>query len=140
MINWQLVERGQPSPADIADVVKDIKKMPGAGDQQHVSPVFPVYGKPTPTVPDGAWGDAELVTLKFKKLQATNGQLDRENLIWHVKNPGKSKMASPHNTHPQVIKTKKGDYVIADGHHRLSALSLLGVKKDSVWLLKEKDL
>lgn len=129
-----------PGADDIAKLVKDIKKMPGAGDQQHVQAVFDIFGKQIPATPNGAWANASLKTVKFKKLMATNAQLDRNNLIWHVQNPGKSKMKSPHNTHPQVIKTKDGDYMIADGHHRLSAMKLLGNKKELVWLLKEQDM
>jgi hypothetical protein len=125
------------SAKDIAAVVAKIKKMPAAGDKQHVPAVFPVYAKPMPSVAN--WSQAKQKVVKFKKLQAHNGELDRDNLIWHVQNPGKSKMQSPHNTHPQVIKTVQGDYVIADGDHRLAALRLLGVKKDMVWLLDAKD-
>ena len=140
MIDWAGLELRQPSASDIAKVVRQIKKMPGAGDQQHVGAVFKIAGKRLPPTPAGAWDNAELKTIKFKKLEATNAQLDRANLIWHVQHPGQSKMQSPHNTHPQVIKTNDGHYLIADGHHRLSALSLLGIKADSVWLLKEKDM
>lgn len=140
MIDWGTVERGMVSPDDIAAAVKKVKKMPGAGDQQHVQPVFGVYGKQMPDTPDGAWNNAKLKTIKLKKLQATNAQLDRQNLIWHLQHPGQSKMKSPHNTHPQVIKTKGGDFIIADGHHRLSALRLLGIKREQVWLLKESDM
>ena len=85
------------------------------------------------------WSQAKAKTVKFKKLQAHNGELDRANLIWHLQNPGKSRMQSPHNTHPQVIKTVDGDYVVADGDHRIAALALLGLKKDTVWLLDAKD-
>ena len=128
------------SSTDISKVVAQVKKMPGAGDQQHVQAVFPVFGKQIPATTVGSWDRAKLKFVKFKKLQATNAQLDRQNLIWHVQNPNKSKMKSPFNTHPQVIKTKDGDYIIADGHHRLSALKLLGVKKTAVFRLKEEDM
>ena len=92
------------------------------------------------TPPKGAWDNAKIKVVKFKKLKATNAQLDRQNLIWHVQNPGKSKMKSAHNTHPQIILTSKGDYIVSDGHHRLSALKLLGLKKELCWLLKEQDM
>jgi len=141
VIDWdEIEERAQPSAQDISDCVKKINKMPGAGDQQHVSAIFNIYGDTIPATPKGAWDNAKTKAIKFKKLQATNAQLDRQNLIWHVQNPGKSKMKSPRNTHPQVIKTSKGDYIIADGHHRLSALKLLGLKKEMCWLLKEQDM
>ena len=135
-----MILRGIVTAANIAAAIAKVKKMPGAGDQQHVQPVFPVYGKPLPATPDGAWDNAKLKAVKFKKLQATNAQLSRPNLIWHLQNPGKSKMQSPRNTHPQVIKTNGGSYIVADGHHRLSALKLLGLKSENCWLLKEKDM
>lgn len=140
MIDWEWIERGQPTTADIAKAVKGVQKMPGAGDQQHVSAQFPVYGKQIPATPDGAWDNAKLKTIKLKKLRATNAQLDRANLVWHLQNPGKSKMRSPRNTHPQVIKTNDGDLIIADGHHRLSALRLLGLKRETCWVLNQKDM
>ena len=128
------------SQNDINKLVDEVKKMPGAGDQQHVAAQFPIYGKPIPDTPKGSWEKAKLKFIKFKKLEATNGQLDRANLIWHLQNPGKAKFRKTFSTHPQVMKTNGGDYIIVDGHHRLSALRMLGVKKDVVWLLKERNL
>ena len=88
----------------------------------------------------GVGKKAKQKVVKFKKLQATNQQLNRDNLIWHLKHPGQARMRKPHNTAPQVLKTKDGDFAIIDGHHRLSAHKMLGVKKEMVWLLKESDL
>ena len=140
-IDWDAIEeRKQPGPSDIKSVIKQVQQMPGAGDQQHVSAVFPIYGDTLPNTPKGAWDNAKIKVVKFKKLKATNAQLDRKNLIWHLQNPGKSKMKSAHNTHPQIILTSKGDYIVSDGHHRLSALKLLGLKKELCWLLKEQDM
>ena len=140
-IDWDAIEeRKQPSPSDIKSVIKQVQQMPGAGDQQHVSAVFPIYGDTLPNTPKGAWDNAKIKMVKFKKLKATNAQRDRKNLIWHLQNPGKSKMKSAHNTHPQIILTSKGDYIVSDGHHRLSALKLLGLKKELCWLLKEQDM
>ena len=135
-----MTDAANVTATDISKLVAQVKKMPGAGDQQHVQAIFPVYGKKIPPTPKGAWDNAKLKFVKFKKLEATNGQLDRNNLIWHLENPGKSKMRSAHNTHPQVMKTKGGDLIIVDGHHRLSALKLLRIKKTAVWKVKEKDM
>jgi len=123
--------------ADIKDATKSAKDLPSAGDKEHVQAMFKIYGKPLPAISDGDWGKASQKVVKFKKLQATNAQLNRQNLIWHLQNPGKARMQKPHNTMPQVIKTNGGDLVIVDGHHRLSALRMLGLKKSPVWLLKE---
>lgn len=137
MIDWERIERGMPTPADIKDATKSAKDLPSAGDKEHVQAMFKIYGKPLPAISDGDWGKASQKVVKFKKLQATNAQLNRQNLIWHLQNPGKARMQKPHNTMPQVIKTNGGDLVIVDGHHRLSALRMLGLKKSPVWLLKE---
>jgi hypothetical protein len=141
-INWERVERGTPppSPKDIKKAVAKAQTLPPAGDDEHVQAMFPIYGKALPTIQDGDWKKSVQKTVKFKKLQATNAQLNRQNLIWHLQNPGKSRMQKPHNTAPQVIKTNGGDYAIVDGHHRLSAEKMLGLKKESVWVLKESDL
>ena len=129
-----------PTPSDIKQALKKAQNLPSAGDKEHVQQMFAIYGKALPTISDGDWGKASQKVVKFKKLQATNAQLNRQNLIWHLKNPGKARMQKPHNTQPQVIKTNGGDYAIVDGHHRLAALKMLGLKKAPVWLLKESDL
>ena len=136
-----MMELRQPSAKDIQKAVKKAKSLPDAGDHGHVRAVFPIENEALPPVPQGAWKSAKQKTIKLKKLFATNQQLDRKNLVWHLQNPGKSKFQGQFNTHIQVIKlAKNGDYAIADGHHRASALKMLGVKKDVVWLLREKDL
>jgi len=132
---WEWDLRAQPTTADIAKAAAKVGKMPAAGDKQHVPAVFPVYDGPMPSEAD--WSQAKLKVVKFKKVYAHNSELDRANLLWHVQHPNKSRMASPHNTHPQVIKDNEGRYVIADGDHRLAALLLLGLKKDLCWVLRE---
>jgi len=141
-VNWWLIEhRNPPTSADIAKQVKKAKNLPDAGDHGHVVAQFPIENEALPAVPQGAWKSAKQKTVKLKKLYATNQQLDRKNLIWHLQNPGMSRFRGPFNTHIQVVKlAKNGDLAIADGHHRASALKMLGVKKDVVWLLDEKDL
>ena len=79
-------------------------------------------------------------TTKFKNLYASNEQLQRADLLWHVQNPGKSRFEGKWNSHAQVFQHRNGDRVVVDGNHRLAALKLLGLKKDKVWLLREKDL
>ena len=138
---WEPELRGQPTDADITAAVKVAENLPDAGDKEHVLAMYPILGKKLPAIPDGSWGKhATQKVVKFKNLQATNQQLNRANLVWHLKHPGQSRMKTPHNTAPQVLKTKDGDYAIVDGHHRLSALKMLGVKKDLCWVLDQKDL
>ena len=140
-VNWWLLEqRKPPSAKDIAKQVKKAKNLPDAGDHGHVPAVFPIENKAIPPVPNGSWDNAKQKTVKLKDLFATNQQLDRQNLVWHLSHPGMSRFKGPRNTHPQVVKRSNGNLDIVDGHHRLSALRMLGVKKETVWLLKEKDL
>jgi len=140
-VNWWLLEqRNPPSAQDIAKAIKKAKNLPDAGDHGHVEARFPIENAKLPAVPSGAWDQASLKTVKFKKLYATNQQLDRKNLIWHLQHPGMSRFKGPRNTHAQVLKLNSGDVAIVDGHHRLSALDMLGVKKDAMWVLKESDL
>lgn len=139
-IDWDRIERGQPTADDIKAAVQKAKDLPAAGDAGHVQAMFAVYGKGLPSIDPSAWDDAKLKKVKLKKLQATNAQLNRENLIWHLKNPGKSRMQSARNSHPQVLKDKAGNLAIVDGHHRLSALRMLGLKKELCWVVKEGNL
>lgn len=137
---WMLEQRKPPSPDDIKDAIKKAQKLPDAGDHGHVASVFPIENQALPAVPEGSWNKASLKTVKLKNLYATNQQLDRKNLVWHLKNPGMSRFQGRFATHIQVIKMKSGDFAIVDGHHRASALSMLNVKRDAMWVLKEKDL
>jgi hypothetical protein len=131
---------GQPTAAEIKVAIALVEKLPDAGDHGHVQQMFPIENKLLPAVPSGSWTNAKQKTVKLRKLYATNQQLDRDNLIWHLKHPGMSKFTGPRNTHIQVLKLNSGHLAIVDGHHRAAALKLLGVKKDMVWLLKESDL
>ena len=135
----ELEWRAKPNAADIDAAIKKVMAMPGAGDQAHVAAVFKLAETTIPDTPDGAWDDADVKMIKFKKMRATNAQLDRKNLIWHLKHPNQSKMKTEHNTHPQIIK-KDGECLIVDGHHRLSALLLLGLDREQCWLLNAKDM
>lgn len=141
-IDWWAVELrvSPPTSDDIAKAAKKVQDMPDSGDHGHVPAVFPMDPQQLPPIPEGSWDRAKLKTTKFKNLYASNEQLQRADLLWHVKNPGKSRFEGQYNTHAQVFQHKNGDRVAVDGNHRLAALKLLGIKKDKVFLLKEKDL
>lgn len=138
-IDWERIERGQPTSSDIKQAVKTAKNLPDAGDHGHVQAMFPIFDSQLPAIPQGSWDDAKLKPVKLSKVRATNQQLDRVNLVWHLEHPGQSRYKGARNTHPQLLKTKDG-YAVIDGHHRLSALQMLGVKKELCWVLKEDDL
>lgn len=132
--------RGQPTAADIKVAVEFVKKLPDAGDHGHVQAVFPIEDKALPAVPANAWDDAKTKTVKFARLFATNQQLDRVNLIWHLQHPGQGRYQGARNTHPQVLKMTSGDRAIVDGHHRLSALKILGLAREQCWVLNAKKI
>jgi hypothetical protein len=134
-INWWLLERGAPTPKDITKAVKQANKLPDAGDGGHVmAPWAKADAVPDTTKAD--WADAKAKQVKIKGLLATTMRLDRKNLIWHIEHPGQAKFQGTYNTHPQIVKTDEGR-VIVDGHHRLAALMMLGVKKEQVWQLSQ---
>ena len=135
-----LEQRKPPTAKDIIKAVKKAGKIPDSGDVGKIVCPFPFYQKALPVLSNKDWAKSKQKMVKFKKLQGSTARIDRANLIWHLKNPGQSKFAGKWTTHLQVLKTNGGDLVIIDGHHRASALQMLGIKKDSVWLLRESDL
>ena len=137
---WEIEQRRPPTAQDITKAIKQVKKIPDDGDAGKVLCPFDFYPQSLPIISGKDWSKSKLVQVKIKKLQGSTARVSRSNLLWHVQNPGKSKFRGVWNTHIQVLQTKRGDKVIIDGHHRATALKMLGVKRDSVWLLKEGDL
>lgn len=132
--------RDPPTAQDITKAIKKAKKLPDDGDADHILPPFDFYEKPLPVISGSDWAKARQKQVKIGKLQASTARIVRSNLVWHLQNPGKSRFQGQFNTHLQVLKTKNDDLVIIDGHHRASALKMLGVKKETTWCLDEKDL
>ena len=137
---WAIEQRRPPNAQDVTKTLKKVKNLPDDGDAGKVLCPFTFYPRPLPVISGKDWNKSKLTQVKIKKLQGSTARVSRANLLWHVKNPGKSKFRGVWNTHIQVLQTKGGDKVIIDGHHRGTALRMLKVKKDSVWLLKEDDL
>ena len=137
---WEIEQRRPPTAKDVAKAAKQVAKIPDDGDAGKVHCPFDLYPKALPVISGKDWSKSKLVQVKIKKLQGSTARVSRANLLWHVRNPGKSKFRGVWNTHLQVLQTNGGDKVIIDGHHRATALLMLGVKRDSVWLLKEGDL
>ena len=141
MINfWSLEQRKPPDAQTVAKAARKVAKIPDDGDAGKVLCPFPFYASPLPVISGSDWTKSTLKQVKIKSLKGSTARVSRANLLWHVKNPGKSKFQGQWNSHMQVLKTKGGDKVIIDGHHRASALKLLKIKKDTVWMLKEGDL
>ena len=137
---WEIEQRRPPTAKDVTKAAKQVAKIPDDGDAGKVHCPFALYPKALPVISGKDWSKSKLVQVKIKKLQGSTARVSRANLLWHVRNPGKSKFRGVWNTHLQVLQTNGGDKVIIDGHHRATALLMLGVKRDSVWLLRESDL
>jgi hypothetical protein len=76
----------------------------------------------------------------IRSLQASSKTLKRDNLLWHVKNPGKRKRSSPFTTingkpMPLVAQGFDGNLIIADGHHFLASGLILGFTTAQVMCL-----
>ena len=80
------------------------------------------------------WADSELKLVKIEKLYASQKYLKRANVEWHLNHPGETHEGQ--NAYPNVLQVED-DYLIYDGHHRLAALWLMGVRKTNVWFLEE---
>ena len=137
---WEIEQRRPPTAKDVTKAAKQVAKIPDDGDAGKVHCPFDLYPKALPVISGKDWSKSKLVQVKIKKLQGSTARVSRANLLWHVRNPGKSKFRGVWNTHLQCLKTKDGSIVIIDGHHRATALKMLGVKRDSVWLLQVDDL
>jgi hypothetical protein len=80
------------------------------------------------------WADSELKLVKIEKLYASQKYLKRVNVEWHLNHPGETHEGQ--NAYPNVLQVED-DYLLYDGHHRLAALWLMGVRKTNVWFLEE---
>lgn len=112
--------RGMDSPDDNPDHVAGL--WPQADDLPDISQID--------------FGDAYQAVWTLSGLMAGNGHdwLNRQKLLDHINDPGDSlKNPNPFTAYPIVTKTKDGDVVIVDGHHRLGALLLLGAVTWQLW-------
>jgi hypothetical protein len=84
-------------------------------------------------VPTAEWADATLDTHRIEELFATQRTLKVDNVVWHLEHLGTADVGR--NAHPNITMTE-GEPRIHDGHHRLAALSLLGVVFANCWTLE----
>ena len=130
---WLLEQRRPPTAADIDTAVRKVKKLPDAGDAGHVMSPFRL-AKQIPATTGADWRDAKQEMVKIRKLLGSTARLNRDNLIWHIRHPGQGRYRGHYNTHAQIVDDGEG-LVIEDGHHRLAALLMLHVKRDTAWVL-----
>lgn len=88
------------------------------------------------------WTACKQKQVHIDNLCASTHHLSRENLRWHIEHVGDVRPDKDDNgdvlagAGPQVVKTQ-GDRVIVQGHHRLAAAWLMGIRDALVWQIKE---
>jgi hypothetical protein len=84
-----------------------------------------------PNIHDLKFGKATVQTIDIPSLMASSWGLKKENLIWHLQNPGVRRQVSPFTIvdgqpMPLVATGVMDGLIIADGHHYLAAMLLTG--------------
>jgi len=90
---------------------------------------------PKPTINPNAWDEAELTIIALEDLYATDPWLTRKTVKEHIESMGGA--TTPYRSYALVYE-QDDKPIIIDGHHRLTALWLLGLESAPVWLVKEK--
>ena len=123
--------RRKVSDSDIQAATAKVGKL-APGKSKIPSP-WPL-ADPMPDITNLDFRDVQPATVVLSGLLASDTNLKRPNLLWHVANPKKSKNPSRFTKRPIVLDAPQGQ-VIVDGHHRLAAQQMLGktsVKVDLV--------
>lgn len=134
-IDWYQIRAQDFSDDDIAAGLAKVAAL--APGKKQIPTLWPV-ADPMPDLSQLDFKNVAKTKLPIAGLQASNGNLRRDNLIWHVNNPNTAKNPSPFTKRPLVMAMPDGSQVIIDGQHRLGALSLLGASKASVYLIPSK--
>ena len=139
-INWARLEsRAKFSADEIAKAVEAAQALPSRkGKANKVGALWPM-ADPMPTLANLDFRQLTNGTVNLDTLQASDDSMKRDNLIWHIQNPGEAKNKNPFTTAPIVMNMDDGSQVIVDGHHRLSALKLLGASTAAATIVPAKD-
>jgi len=86
------------------------------------------------TVDPNIWDKAELALVNFPDLTATDKWLRRKKLKVHIEAMGQA--VTSYRAFGLVVQRGE-QQIIIDGHHRLTAMWLLGMEQAPVWLAKE---
>jgi hypothetical protein len=112
-----------PNPPDNVENI-DIDKLVEA-PWQSIEPI---------TVDPNIWDRAELALVNFPDLIATDSWLRRKKLKAHIEAMGQA--VTSYRAFGLVVQRGE-QQIIIDGHHRLTAMWLLGMQQAPVWLVKE---
>ena len=124
-IDWRLLEGRGFSKADIAKAVAYVNNMPDNGKDPNKIPTIWPRPDAMPTIANVDFGSVTQPKVTIANLMASNKNLKRDRLLWHVQNPGKRVHNNDFTQLPLTLTFKEGT-VIVDGHHFLAALQILG--------------
>jgi len=89
--------------------------------------------KERPKIPTDAWADANLRSFEIEMLYATQHWIHRDTVQWHLEHLNDS--AHDNKAMPNIL-IDNDNFLIYDGHHRLTALWLLGADSANCWTLE----
>jgi hypothetical protein len=138
VIDWDAIEhRDVPNPSKFTAAQK-AKATAAANALPETKPgkVDPLWqkAKNLPDISQLDFGDAQLQNVALKSLLASTNKMNRQKLLDHIAAGGKPTRQNPFTTEPLLTKTDEG-LAIVDGHHRLGAFMLLGVKTLKAWVV-----
>lgn len=141
-IDWARIEgRAWTAPTftddQIAAAQAAVKALPSVdGDPNHIALPWKL-GDKFPDISQLDFGDAMQQVLDPSTLLAATDHawLNRAKVIAHLATPGEPVRMNPFTCEPLLVRKRKGDVLIVDGHHRIAALMFLGVKKYQFWIV-----
>jgi len=86
------------------------------------------------TINPNIWDNSDLALVQFEDLTATDQDMSRKKVKQHIEAMGQA--LTPYRSYALIVE-RNNQLIIADGHHRLFAMWLLGMNEAPVWLAKE---
>ena len=124
-IDWRAALVKTFSKDDIAKAVAAVNAMPDNGSDPNKIPTICQRPDAMPTISNVDFGSITQPKVTISTLLASNKNLKRDRLLWHVQHPGKRVHNNDFTKLPLTLTFKEGT-VIVDGHHFLAALQILG--------------
>lgn len=86
-----------------------------------------------PKIETDKWLDSRLRSWDITELKATQKFIKRDDLVWQIENFDNTPEGQHQNPNVVVVNGKP---LIYDGHHRLSAIWLMGAETANCWTLE----
>lgn len=118
------------TPAQKAAAAAAVNAMPETKPGK-VDSLWP-RAKQYPDISQLDFGDAIQQNATLASLLASTKNLNRQKLLDHIASGAAPIRSNPFTAEPMLTKTDEG-LVIVDGHHRIAAMQLMGVKTAKFW-------